>query len=560
MKKLNYYLLLLACLIFVGCSSDDDNSDSPPTPPVTQDYEVNISPVSKKMVVGQEYQLKIEIKPDYTGAVTTRWKVDNITIATITNDGVLKALSAGKTQVEAEVSLEDIMYKATCQLEVVAASKTCAVYRFQLVDKGSYETSPPASKTYLTNKSIERRTRQGISLEKSDYPIHPDYIAKVQELGGKIVAKSKWMNTLVVLCDEDFIYEQIAALDFITSATKVWSRNKFTVSAAPSTFSNDVGGILNSNVIHGNAAPNIELINGEPLHDAGYTGEGMEIAVLDAGFNNIESLAKSKGMLIKGVKSFLMNDFTWQVSGTNEIYGNHGIWVLSTMATNRNMDYVGTAPKASYHLLRVEDPGSFPIEEDYWVAAAEYADSVGVDIITSSLGFEKFEGEFSPLSYTSSQMDGKTAYATRGAKAAVEKGIFVTVSVGNSRGFVSTPADAQYVLTVGGVDALKNIYGDTSFGNTADGRVKPDVVGLAVNTAMLTPQGTLTTAYSGTSFSTPIMAGMAACLWQAYPNLTNKQLLEVIVKSSDRYNSPVQKYGYGIPDVEKAMKIAKTIQ
>lgn len=556
-----HYLFFIVALLLSSCSDDKNPDPDPkPNPPAKQKYEVQISPISKKMATGQEHKLNLQINPIYEGETTIKWESDNSTIATITNEGILKALSVGKIEIRAEVSFNDTTYKTNCQLEVVKASATSAAYRLQLKDKNSYETSAPKSNTYLTDRAIERRQRQGINLEISDYPIHPSYISKVEELGGKIVAKSKWMNTLVVLCDEDFIYEDIAALDFVTSTTKVWSGNKFTSQPIQQPFSNDLGGVLSSPVAHAEAATNISLIKGELLHNAGHTGEGIEIAVLDAGFNNIEKLAPAKGMLIKGVKSFLLNDSAWEIYGSNETYGNHGIWVLSTMATNRNLAYVGTAPKASYHLLRVEDPGSFPIEEDYWIAAAEYADSVGVDIITSSLGFEKFAGEFSPLSYTQDQMDGKTAYTTRGANAASEKGILVVASAGNSSKWISTPADGEHVLTVGGVNSLGNIYNLTSFGNTADGRIKPDVVALAVNTTMLMPTGTVTKSYSGTSFSTPIMAGIAACLWQAYPKLTNKQLLEIIRKSSDRYASPVEKYGYGIPNIQKAITLAEEIK
>ncbi len=258
---------------------------------------------------------------------------------------------------------------------------------------------------------------------------------------------------------------------------------------------------------------------------------------------------------IKGTKDFVYDGEDMFQSS------DHGLKVLSLMATNRPEIFVGTAPDTKYWLLRSEDGRSeYPIEEDYWIAAAEYADSVGVDIINTSLGYSDFNA--SAQSYTQDQLDGKTAHITKAAEIAAKKGIFVEVSAGNEGNNIwqkiAVPADAEHVLTVGSMtrDSLVSIFSSRGF--TADGRVKPDVVALGSKINVVSSTGEIEQS-NGTSFAGPVMSGLAACLWEAYPNLTSLQLLDIIKQSAHKFDNPDKSFGYGIPDMEKALKLAADI-
>jgi subtilisin family serine protease len=232
----------------------------------------------------------------------------------------------------------------------------------------------------------------------------------------------------------------------------------------------------------------------------------------------------------------------------------HGEQVFSTIGAIDSFRFIGSAPRASFWLLRTEDaPTEYPVEEDYWAAAAEFADSVGVDVINSSLGYAVFD--LSELDHTHAQLDGKTIFVTRAAQMAADKGIFVCNSAGNEGDkawmTINAPADAADLLTVGAINIQHQIAAFSSLGYTADNRVKPDVVAVGQNTVLLNMYGQVSLG-SGTSFSSPLMAGMATCLWQALPQLTNKDLLALIREQSNFYSTPDKRYGYGIPDLWNA--------
>jgi subtilisin family serine protease len=288
------------------------------------------------------------------------------------------------------------------------------------------------------------------------------------------------------------------------------------------------------------------------LHENGFKGAGIDIAVIDAGFLNLKNNPAFKNVNIKGAKSFVYeNDDPYAVD-------MHGVWVSSCMAVNQPGTYVGTAPEANYWLLRSEDQSSEQhVEEDYWASAAEFADSVGVDIINSSLYYGP--QSFYDPAYKFEEMDGKTTFATRAANIAASKGILIVNCAGNDRSWVGSPADSPHVLTVGSVFNDRDVAYFTSWGVTVDGRMKPDVMALGEGAWVIGKSGA-GELRSGTSYSSPILCGLAACLWQAYPQLSNKELMDVIRKSGDRINTPIIPYGYGIPDMKKAMEIAKEIK
>lgn len=430
-------------------------------------------------------------------------------------------------------------------------------FRLQLTDKGKTPFSINKPEDFLSQKAIDRRNRYNISIDESDLPISSKYIEAVQSKGVTVIASSKWMQTITIHCTDSLMIDEVKKLPFVKDATFVWKgmptrpvridENK----DRKYTFESEY--IIGD--YYGAAFDNININNGQALHDAGFKGQGMDIAVIDAGFSYLPNLEAMQNMNIKGVKNF--------VYGRDDVFAEqnnkHGLMVLSCMATNKPNQFVGTAPLANYWLLRSEDTRSeFPVEEDYWVAAAEYADSCGVDVVNTSLGYTKFD--FPSQSPTINDLDGKTAFISIGANMLAEKGVLFVCSAGNSGRDkwrkISSPGDALGALTIGAVSKDSTVADFSSRGFSADMRIKPDAMGLGERSAVIDSHGQINYSY-GTSFSSPNMCGMAACLWQAFPELTNKEIIQVIREAGNRYDTPDPDYGYGIPDMGKAMEIAK---
>jgi hypothetical protein len=309
--------------------------------------------------------------------------------------------------------------------------------------------------------------------------------------------------------------------------------------------------------IYGYAYTQINQINGIPLHQDGYRGKGMVIAQLDAGYLDVpqqvlfDSL-RADGRLL-GTRDFVH-------PGSTSVYNesNHGRMVLSCMAANDRGVMIGTAPKASYWLLRTEDVSSESVLEEYnWISGSEYADSVGADIINSSLGYTAFNNPVDSYSY--GDLNGKTAVSTRGAEIAASKGILVVNSAGNSGTdsnfpWIGAPSDGDSVLTVGAVTSNGTRASFSSIGPTADGRIKPTIMAMGQATTVADATNGILYA-NGTSFSSPIIAGMSACLWEAHPQATNMQVIEALKASASKYNSPDDMMGWGIPNFAKADSI-----
>lgn len=438
-----------------------------------------------------------------------------------------------------------------CLWGSIAFSSEGYMFRLYLKDKGTseYEVSNPEE--FLSERALERRDKQQIKIDSTDLPISLKYLEEIKKQGYRIVAKSKWMKTVSVQCLDSIQIDNVRNLGFVDSVLFVWKADTAEIKKKRAT-PKKTKIREKPDSIYGYAYDQIKMINGRALHEKGYRGKGLEIAVIDAGYKNFRDILLLDNVVVKGYKDFVYR-------GENMFESSdHGLKVLSVIAGNRSGIYVGTAPESKFWLLRSEDGRSeYPVEEDYWVAAAEYADSVGVDIINTSLGYSHFHAP--ARSYTHEDIDGKTSFITQAAERAVAKGIFVEVSAGNEGGNkwhkITMPSDAENVLVVGSVkrDSLVSYF--SSRGPTADGRIKPDVVALGSSIHVIGSDGDIEQA-SGTSFAGPVMSGMAACLWQAYPQLTNLELLEVIKKSSHKYENPNNSYGYGIPDMKKAMDIA----
>ncbi len=428
------------------------------------------------------------------------------------------------------------------------------IYRIVLKDKAGTPYSITSPEKFLSLKSVERRRRQGIAIDSTDLPVSPDYIRAIDKRGLSVVGKSKWNNTLLVKGPNRQQLERLRLLPFVKSVLKVWESKD----SIPKPEGRDEvvskfesWGTV-SNMPYGEGQKQIEAINGIPLHDAGFRGKGMTIAVLDAGYMNVDKIKAFSNANIIGTHNFVA------VSPTT-VYKqmDHGTKVLSTMAMNQPNIFVGTAPDASYLLLRSEDYSSENIvEEDYWAEAAEYADSIGADIISSSLGYHHFDDSLVNHHYW--EQDGHTALISRTASMLADKGIVCVNSAGNdgmgSWKRINFPADADNILTVGAMtyQGLNSPF--SSVGPTADGRVKPDVMAIGSSTSVVSGNGTIQH-NNGTSFSCPCIAGMVACLWQALPDKTAKEIIDIVRKAGNNVDHPDNIYGYGIPDFWKAYQI-----
>lgn len=428
-------------------------------------------------------------------------------------------------------------------------------FRLMLKDKGKTSFSVKNPETFLSEKAIERRERQGIKIDESDLPISQEYIDVIESLGGVVTAKSKWLQSVCVHCSDSAMVEEYKKLPFVSDAIFVWKGKDKEIK--PDSIINypAVEEIAFGNY-YGKGEQNIKLNNGQYLHEAGFKGEGMDIAVIDGGFNHFPQVEMLDNVNVKGAKGFIYN-----YENLYRNAGQHGLQVLSCIGANKPMQFVGTAPEASFWLLSSEDTRSeFPIEEDYWAAAIEFADSVGVDVVNTSLGYSNFDKP--AKSFEHKDVDGKTAHISKAAQKAADKGMLLVISAGNSGNSewrkITPPSDAVDVLAMGAVQRDSIIAPFSSRGMTADLRVKPDVMALGVQATVVNDKGEVSRS-SGTSFSSPIMCGMVACLWQAFPTLTNKEILQVVRQSSDLYEEFNEDYGYGIPDMKKAVEIAQAL-
>ena len=424
-------------------------------------------------------------------------------------------------------------------------------YRFRvyLKDKGDggYRVEEPEA--YLSKQAIERRTKNNIAVTTADFPISRSYINMLSETGVKPVVESKWFSTVVVESADSTVVGQLQQLSIVDSVKWIWKGN-LKVPAEETGEERFVSTDKPQDREYGYAEKQIRMLNGIKLHETGFQGEGMRVAVIDAGFMNADRISAFDSLRLLGTHNIVF-------PGKSVFVGDdHGTKVLSCLAADIPGVMVGTAPKASYLLLKSEDSDSeYPIEEDYWTAAVEYADSAGVDVISSSLGYFSFDAD--ELSYDQSALDGKTAMISRAASLAADRGILVFCSAGNEGNGdwekITFPSDAAGIFTVGAIDEDKKKSSFSSVGFTADSRVKPDAVALGTGSCVIGPNGNIRYA-NGTSFATPILAGMGVCLWQSLPWLNNREVISLMNRSSNRYKHPNKEFGYGIPDFYKAYK------
>lgn len=424
----------------------------------------------------------------------------------------------------------------------LAQQDTSYRYWVQFTDKGSATVASANPQDLLSDRAIARRLKQGIDLMESDLAVYPSYISEVENLGARVHSRSKWLNGVVVF-KEDTLIAPLLALPFVEAVNPFGS----TISAINGRLADKFDSEFDT-VHYGAAFHQLAMLGGDVLHQQGYQGEGLHIAVLDAGFYKVDQLAPFDPLF---TNNQLLGSWDF-VANEASVYEDHshGMAVLSTMGGQLGEEIVGTAPKASYWLLRSEDVGSENlIEEYYWAAAAEYADSVGADIINSSLGYTTFDDSEQNHSYA--DLDGRTTPISIAATMAASKGIIVCNSAGNAGNdpwyYIGAPADADSILAVGAVGADEYPTSFSSFGPASDGRVKPNVSAQGGNAVVSNTSGVAALS-NGTSFASPILAGMTACLWQAHPEKTNVEVMNAIMQSAHLFPHSEEQLGYGIPD------------
>jgi hypothetical protein len=420
-------------------------------------------------------------------------------------------------------------------------------YRVYFTDKNlNINITDPSS--LLSERALVRRQKSGIPApDFRDLPVFSGYLNQIKSLGLSLHCTSKWLNTGLFKTAEPLNTDILLTLPFVKDVKIVKSP------AGKSMYADKLDFAADESDFPAYDKP-LTMTGGQALHNAGFDGKGILVAVLDGGFNDadiIPSLELLRNR--KGIKT--TRDF---VTGNLNVYDHHthGTAVLSVLAGQIEGVIRGTAPGADFMLFRTEDTSDeFPVEEDFWAAAAEFADSAGADIITSSLGYSYFDDPL--LNYKFSDLDGNSAFVTRAADIAASKGILVFCSAGNERNKswerILAPSDGDSVMCIGAVDENEIISAFSSAGPSADGRVKPDIAAMGVSVTIQTSPSSVSYA-SGTSFSCPVMSGMTACLLQAVPAATNAGIMEAVHQSADRFNSPDSLYGYGIPDMSVALK------
>lgn len=454
-------------------------------------------------------------------------------------------------------------------------SNTTSRYLVLFKDKANSPFSITKPEEFLSARSIARRQRQGISVALRDLPPNPSYINQIAATGAIVWYKTRWLNGVMVSATVaqrtaiealGFVrgFDGRATLDsFVSNDKRIDVSSKFgqesvtTVDFLDNIIPQNLRITDDPPLNYGNAANQTQMIGADIMHQKGFRGEGMLIAVLDDGFLNVNTITQFSH-LFTDKRVVATYDF---VAKKTDVYteGGHGTNVLSCMAANTPTQTTGTAFKASYALFRTEDVSSESrIEEANWLFAAEFADSLGADVINSSLGYTTFDNP--ALSYNYARdMNGNTTLSTRAANLAAAVGIVPVIAAGNEGSgtwrYISSPADADSALAVGATDANGNKAGFSSFGPSADRQIKPDVSAKGIGSTVVSTSGSISSA-NGTSFASPTLCGMVTGFWQSRPYLTAMQVIDLIRKAGSQAAAPDDRLGYGIPTWQRAFDLA----
>lgn len=445
---------------------------------------------------------------------------------------------------------------------IMQAQIATNIYWVQFTDKVNSPYSIDNPEEFLSQRALERRARLNIDIDLYDIPVNPQYLQAVADCGAQLLNPSKWLNGVSVYTNSQAVVDAINALEFVEVVRncpnypeaqrdkEIWLANEMKMTETA---------VRGSKGYYGGAETQVTQLRINELHDMGFDGTGVVIAILDGGFvgtegHNTFDAMRAEGRLL-GVRDF--------VYGSTSVYSQstHGTSCLSTMAAYDPNNMVGTAPKASYYLFHTEDGDGENIVEEYnWVSGAEYADSLGVDVCSTSLGYIDFD--MPQWDHHFPDFDGHTAPMTIGAEIAASRGIICMNSAGNEGDGTCTlgiPADAEHIITVGAVDVSGQRAWFSSVGPTYDGRIKPDVMAMGEGTYVASGWGGYYNG-DGTSFSNPVLAGAVACLRQARPNASVQDICDAVRAAGNNAGNPNNSYGYGIPDFVAALNSLDAVE
>lgn len=436
--------------------------------------------------------------------------------------------------------------RLTFLLIFVGAAAMAEVNRYMVFfrDKTGSIYSTALPNQFLSQRAIDRRIQQDILITDQDFPVNASYVQGISGVGAEVFYTTRWMNGVLVQCDAALV-ASIENLPFVARVEFVAPNEKLLSSGRLKSNQKTKGP---KSAVKTQAQ--LQLIGLDEMQASGYKGEMIHIGIFDSGFQGVNITAPFQDIFAENrIDLVVSKDFVYNAPDIFQ-YDEHGTEVFSIIAAYQEGDFTGGAYAANYQLYVTEDVNTeYRIEEYNWLFAAERADSAGVDVINSSLGYYDFDD--TAMNYPKSAMDGKTTVVSQAAQWAADRGIVVVCSAGNEGNIawqiITAPADAMDVLAVANVNSVGQRAGSSSIGPSADGRIKPDVAAMGVNTSVITPNGSISNV-SGTSVSSPLVTSLVAGLWQRYPELSNKELMEAIRKSASQANAPDNLLGYGIPD------------
>jgi subtilisin family serine protease len=436
-----------------------------------------------------------------------------------------------------------------------------APYRYLVYLKDKPQAFDPAS--LFTKSALEKRARYNIPFDDRDKPVDPAYIEQLKNLNASVIYQSNWLNAVLIQANEENI-EQIKTMPGVLKIQRagggnVKKSNKSKYSGTQSAEDcEDVADIEDYEDNFTSSFAQFHLLNGEYLHEQGFNGEGMTVAVCDNGFYNANT---NPGFSHVFSENRLLGTYDY-VHGDSAVYdessGSHGSNCFSFIGGLKTNQYIGTATRSSFYLFHTEDNSGERLQEEFNLALAlERCSQVGVDVVTISLGYFTFQ--VPSENHDTTDMHSNNTPAAIAANIASSKGILVFAAAGNSNDgiYITTPSDADSAVCVAAVDINGNIASFSSHGLPGDPRIKPNVAAMGVSASYLTPSGNVNMG-NGTSYATPSLAGMATCLWQAFPSKTNWEIKTAIEQSASQYLTPDKRVGYGIPDFKKAYQLLST--
>ncbi len=422
-----------------------------------------------------------------------------------------------------------------------------------LTDKGGNRYLLPTPELFLSKRSIERRLKRGDAVNETDLPLWAPYLDAVEGTGFRIISKSKWFNSITISTSRDGLVKlaEMPFVKFISPVAKGIASSRNARDNQPYT----TGTTSTTSLDYGQSLSQLQPQQIPAAHDMGFNGEGVYVCLMDAGFNNLAHEVFDS-LRIVATWDFVNGDPDVGDGGLGS--GSHGTSTLSVIAGFKPGKLIGTAYRSSYLLAKTENTETeTPAEEDFWIAAAEWADSIGVDVTSTSLVYLEFDPPFT--SYTWQDMDGNTARITKGADLAVGKGILVFNSAGNNgmndtHNTLAAPADGDSVITIGSITSGGQRSSFSSVGLTVDGRIKPDLMAVGSSTYAAAPGSrTSYTITSGTSLACPIAAGIGAMMLQKKPDLNPVQVREILRNTASLSTTPDRFMGWGIMNAVAAL-------